>query len=736
MSSTPPDQMMAGLAGGEVDALLRGDHRQPHDLLGPHATADGIVVRTFMPEAVAAEVVVDNRRRIPMQRVADPGLFAALLPRGRAPLRYQLSFRYPDGATWDTDDPYRFDPTVGEMDRHLFNEGTHRRLWNVLGAQVRVVDGVEGTAFAVWAPNARAVSLVGDFNRWDGRRNPMRLLDTSGIFELFAPGVGAGARYKYELHTADGSLRVKTDPYARAMEEAPGTASRVVASTYAWHDDAWMDQRPGLDHARRPMTIYEVHLGSWARIPEDGDRSLTYREIAVRLVEHVARLGFTHVELMPIAEHPFTGSWGYQVTGYFAPTARYGTPDDFRFFVDCCHRAGIGVILDWVPAHFPKDDYALRRFDGTALYEHDDPRRAEHPDWGTLIFNYGRNEVRNFLIANALYWLREFHVDGLRVDAVASMLYLDYSRKAGEWVPNRQGGREDLEAVAFLQAMNDAVRQDAPGCFTVAEESTAWPNVTRSPAEGGLGFTFKWNMGWMHDTLAYFHTDPLFRRYHHDRLTFAMIYEYSEQFVMPLSHDEVVHGKGSLINKMPGDHWQQFANLRVLLAYQYTRPGKQLLFMGTELASTREWNHDTSLDWHLAADPLRAGLDRFLVRLGGLYRGEPDFWRGDPDPDAFQWIECCDRERSVMSYLRRWDGSHHVVILNLTPIPQPAYRVGVPAAATYQTVLSSDDAEFGGSHLPATAGAAAEAMPWQGQPHSVVLDLPPLAALVLAVART
>ncbi|HET9012495.1 MAG TPA: 1,4-alpha-glucan branching protein GlgB, partial [Gemmatimonadaceae bacterium] len=550
-------------------ALLRGTHAEPHQVLGPHsATVEGtlgVVIRVLQPEAADCFVVRDGVATA--MRAEGDGFFQLFLAGAPLPLRYALRFLAGDGRTWERGDPYRFESTVGEMDLYLFREGTHRRLWTMLGAHPRTVDGDEGTAFALWAPNATRVSVVGDWCNWDGRQFPMRRLGESGLWELFIPGVAANALYRFELRTTEGHLRVKTDPMALKMEQAPGTASIVVATGgYGWGDEAWMTARPARHLVSEPVHIYEVHLGSWARVPEQGDRFLSYREIAPRLAEHVTRLGFTHVELLPVMEHPFYGSWGYQVTGYFAPTSRYGSPDDFRYFVDVMHQHGIGVLLDWVPAHFPKDDYALRRFDGTALYEHEDPRLAEHPDWGTLIFNYGRKEVRNFLVANALYWLHEFHVDGLRVDAVASMLYLDYSRNAGEWVPNKYGGRENLEAIDFLREMNAVVCEDAPGCVTIAEDSTAWPGVTRPIRSGGLGFTFKWNMGWMHDTLGYFARDPIHRRHHQDELTFAMVYEHSEHFIMPLSHDEMVHLKGSLYEKMPGDPWQKLANLRALLA--------------------------------------------------------------------------------------------------------------------------------------------------------------------------
>ncbi|HEX5438825.1 MAG TPA: 1,4-alpha-glucan branching protein GlgB [Gemmatimonadaceae bacterium] len=722
----------------EVAHFLAGDLSDPHRVLGAHPAVvngvDGSIVRAFHPDAVAAVCIVASGRTFPLDGAEDgDGLFAAFLPGVTVPAHYRIRFYFPDGTSWEHGDPYRFLPTLGDVDLHLFNEGRHRRLWNVMGAHPRTIDGEEGVAFAVWAPNARRASVVGDFCNWDGRVFPMRPLGSSGIYELFVPGVEPGSLYKFELLTREGQLRTKTDPFAFAMELPPGTASRVVSlDQYHWRDSAWMTTRAQRDALREPMAVYEVHLGSWARVPEAGRRWLSYREIAPKLAEHARGLGFTHIELLPIMEHPFSGSWGYQVSGYYAPTARFGTPDDFRFFVDTCHRAGLGVILDWVPAHFPKDDFALRRYDGTALYEHQDPRLGEHPDWGTLIFNYGRAEVRNFLTANALYWLSEFHIDGLRVDAVASMLYLDYSRKAGEWLPNRYGGRENLEAIDFLRETNELVRTEHPGCIMVAEESTAWPGVTRPASEGGLGFTFKWNMGWMHDTLAYFSEDPIHRSYHQDQLTFAMLYEYTEHFINPLSHDEVVHGKRSLLDKMPGDVWQKFANLRLLLTYQYTRPGKKLLFMGTELAPWREWNHDLSLDWHLAREPERQAFGCFLRELGALYRDTPSLWRMDPDPIGFSWIDASDRASSVMSYVRSDGDSHVVVVLNMTPVPRENYRIGAPFAGTYSRRFSSDDRRYGGSEVETAERVSTEAVPMHGYPHSVSLTLPPLGALVLS----
>jgi 1,4-alpha-glucan branching enzyme len=719
-------------------ALLEGRHGEPHRVLGPHSATVGgtlgVVIRVLQPEAADCYVVRDGVAMA--MRAEGDGFFQLFLQSAPLPFRYTLRFLASDGRVWERGDPYRFAPTIGETDLYLFREGTHRRLWTMLGAHPRTLDGDEGTAFAVWAPNAERVSVVGDWCNWDGRQFPMNRLGDSGLWELFVPGVGVNALYKFELRTREGDLRVKTDPLALKMQQSPDTASIVVQSSgYRWKDDKWMTARPTRNPVNEPVHIYEVHLGSWARVPEEGNRFLSYREIAPKLAEHVKRLGFTHIELLPVMEHPFYGSWGYQVTGYYAPTSRYGSPDDFRFLVDTMHQAGVGVLLDWVPAHFPKDDYALRRFDGTPLYEHEDPRLAEHPDWGTLIFNYGRREVRNFLVANALYWLHEFHVDGLRVDAVASMLYLDYSRNAGEWVPNRYGGRENLEAIDFLREMNAIVAEDAPGCMTIAEDSTAWPGVTRPIRGGGLGFTFKWNMGWMHDTLGYFERDPIYRAHHQNDLTFAMVYEHSEHFIMPLSHDEMVHLKGSLYEKMPGDPWQKLANMRALLAYQMTRPGKSLLFMGTELAAPSEWNHDESLDWDLLRQPERAAFMAYVRRLGQVYKEHAPLWKSDGDSHGFEWIDVSDHAHSVLSYLR-WSGEEHVVvILNLTPTPHPGYRIGVPELAEYARLLSTDDPAWGGSGFGEIARLPAHDIPWHGRRYSVELDLPPLSAVVLAPAR-
>ncbi len=731
------------------DAVLRGDPQllksllefelaQPHAYLGAHPVelggVKGVVVRAFHPDAQSASLLLADKSH-PMAALGS-GLFALFVAGMRLPLRYRLTFGFADGNSFERGDPYRFLPTLGDIDLHLYNEGTHRQLWKVLGAHPRTIDGEAGVSFAVWAPNARRVSLVGDFNNWDGRLFPMRSLGSSGVWEVFVPGVQLGALYKFELKTQEGWLREKTDPMAFHMEVPPAQASRVYATSYDWEDATWMEQRKAKDWLREPVAVYELHLGSWARVPEEDNRYLTYREIAPRLIEHCKRLKYTHVELMPIAEHAYYPSWGYQVTGYYAPTSRYGSPDDFRYFVDAMHQAGIAVIIDWVPAHFPKDDFSLRRFDGTALYEHDDVRRGEHPDWGTLIFNYGRAEVRSFLVANAIYWLKEFHVDGLRVDAVASMLYLDYSRASGEWIPNPYGGRENVEAIDFLRQFNQAIAEDVPGAFTIAEESTAWGGVSRPTSWGGLGFTFKWNMGWMHDTLTFFTKDPVHRRFHVDQLTFSMMYENTEHFVNSISHDEVVHGKGSLYAKMPGDHWQKLANMRLLLAYQYTRPGKQLMFMGTELAQPGEWRVENSLDWHLAEEPQRAAFLDFITELGTQYLAHPAFWRGDPNPESFEWIDFHDRENSVFIYLRRDGDDMAVVAFNFTPVPRLAYRIGAPVPGVYDCILNTDDKAFGGSGFNDLTSLDTDPIDAHGRSQSLLLDLPPLGAVVLVPRKT
>ena len=643
--------------------------------------------------------------------------------------------------------------SAAELDLWLLGEGRHERLWTVLGAHPvdsgkqgkRGKKSERGVRFAVWAPNAQSVSVILDLDDWDEGAHPMTVAGTSGVWQAFVPGAAVGGRYKYRIVGPDGTARYKADPVGFAHEVPPGHASVIVGSSaYKWTDDDWMTRRAEGDPRRKPLAAYELHLGSWARMPAAGDapgdaapRAPGYREAAPLLVEHCRRFGFTHVELMPIMEHPFGGSWGYQVTGYFAPTQRHGSPDDLRFLIDTLHAAGLGVLLDWVPGHFPGDDFGLARFDGSALYEHEDPRQGKHPHWDTLIFNFGRHEVRNFLLANALFWLEEFHIDGLRVDAVASMLYLDYGREDAEWIPNAEGGRENTEAIDFLRELNTTVRERVPGALMIAEESTAWPGVTHAIEDGGLGFHLKWNMGWMNDTLEFFRTDPIHRGHHMGQITFPMMYEHTEAFLMPLSHDEVVHGKGPLFDKVPGDTWQKLANLRLLLAYQYTRPGKKLLFMGTEIAQDREWDHDTCLDWHLAEEPGRAAFGRFVSELGRLYRDTPVLWVGDPDPDGFRWIACDDTVNQVVAYERHGDGTHLVVALNLTPVPRTAYRIGASAApgTTYRLLLDSDATDFGGSDTSAHPMVISDDEPRHDRPSSILLDLPPLSALVYAPDR-
>jgi 1,4-alpha-glucan branching enzyme len=666
-------------------------------------------------------------------RADFPGIFEGRLPMREVP-PYMIEVSYPDGNVFTLRDPYAFLPTLGDHDLHFVGEGTHRRVWDRLGAHPLHHGGVSGTAFAVWAPNSAGVSVVADFNGWDGRLHPMRSMGASGIWELFVPDVGQGTRYKFELHPHEGAPANHADPMAFRTEVPPQTASVVHdLRHYRWGDGAWLEGRAKQDTASAPMSVYEVHLASWMRVPEEGNRALTYRELAPRLVEHVKRLGFTHVELLPVAEHPFGGSWGYQVTSYYAPSSRFGHPDDFRFLVDTLHQSGIGVIVDWVPGHFPRDAWALANFDGTALYEHADPRKGAHPDWGTLIFNFGRNEVRNFLVANALFWVDQYHVDALRVDAVASMLYLDYSRQPGEWVPNRHGGRENEEAISFLREMNDTVKATHPGVYVMAEESTAWPAVSRPTSEGGLGFSHKWNMGWMHDTLSYFEKDPIHRRYHHNQLTFGLLYAYTENFVLPLSHDEVVHGKRSLASKMPGDEWQKLANLRALYAWMWAHPGKKLLFMGGELAQWGEWNNDSSLDWHLAQYDQHRQVGDLLAKLNALYRAEGALHETDFSPQGFQWIQADAADASVYSFVRRGINAWReiLVVANLTPVVRTGWRVGVPAGGYWAEVLNTDSAEFGGSGVT-NQPIKADRKAWDNQPGSLELTLPPLSVLYLA----
>ncbi len=718
----------------DVQRLLDRDHPEPHAYLGAHPAGAGVVVRVYRPGAESVSVVRKRRKPAPLEQVHPAGVFEGVLAKARLPLAYELEVDYGHAGMFTIRDPYAFLPTVGELDLHLAGEGRHEEIYERLGAHVREVDGVAGTAFSVWAPAARSVSVVGEFNSWDGRLHPMRVLGSSGIWELFVPGVAAGARYKYEIRAQTGELRMKADPLAFESEIPPETSSVVSHSTHEWSDAEWLAARRGAEAPLDgPMSIYEVHLGSWRLNPLEDNRSLTYSELAEELAAYAKDMGFTHIELMPVMAHPFTGSWGYQVTSYYAPSPRFGTPDEFRAFVDSLHGHGIGVILDWVPAHFPRDDWALARFDGTALYEHEDPRRGSHPDWGTLIFNFGRNEVRNFLLANALFWLREYHADGIRVDAVASMLYLDYSRKADEWVPNQFGGNEDLEAVAFLKEMNEVIHGREPGVISAAEESTAWPGVSQPTYLGGLGFGLKWNMGWMHDTLSYFQQDPVYRRFHHHQLTFSLMYAFSENFVLPLSHDEVVHGKGSLIQKMPGDRWQKFANLRCLYAYMWSHPGKKLLFMGQEFAQEAEWSHERSLDWHLLEQHDHNGIQSLVRDLNRVYKAHPALWEVDFDSRGFWWIEANDAAHNVVAFARASKDAEEVLVCvaNLSPMPRESYRIGVPRSGRWVEALNTDSEFYGGANIGNWGTIEAEAIPWNDQPFSAQITLPPLAVLWL-----
>ena len=729
------------LSAPAIRALVIGEHGDPFSVLGPHAEPDGgLVVRAFVPEARTVEVVPrEGRAARAARRLHPTGLWEARFepPTGSAatPFVYRLRVTEGDGLTHDLEDPYRFPASLSGFDLHLLGEGTHYRVYDALGAHPARVEGVDGYRFAVWAPNARRVSVVGDWNGWDGRRHPMRLHPGNGVWELFIPAVGDDHRYKFEILSRSGApIAQKADPYAFAFEpDTPRTAGVTArGGGHAWGDAAWMAERARRQALDAPMSVYEVHLGSWRRIPEEGHRFLTYRELAPRLADYVLEMGFTHVELLPVMEHPFYGSWGYQTIGYYAPTRRYGEPADFMAFVDHLHQRGIGVLLDWVPAHFPKDPHGLIYFDGTHLYEHADPRLREHPDWGTRVFNFGRTEVANFLIGNALFWLDRYHVDGLRVDAVASMLYLDYSRKAGEWVPNVHGGRENLEAIAFIKRLNEVVYGHHPGVVMVAEESTSWPQVSRPVYLGGLGFGLKWNMGWMHDVLDYVRYDPVHRRFHHNQLTFGMLYAWSEHFVLPLSHDEVVHGKGSLLGKMPGDEWRRFANLRMLYGFMWAYPGRKLLFMGGEFGQSSEWNHDKSLDWHLLdAGPYHRGVQRLVADLNRLYRAEPALHQQDSEPAGFAWMDCADADQSVVAFCRfARDGGVVLCVANFTPVPRPGYRVGVPRAGYWAEALNTDSAHYAGGNLGNGPGVHAEARPWHGQSHSVTLTIPPLGVLL------
>jgi len=703
------------------------------------------------PQGSAPHVAVAGAQGLaPLHEVHPEGFFEAVFPGETEVFPYRLRAEDDRGRSWEFEDPYRFPPVLSDFDLHLLGEGTHYRNWEKLGAHVREIAGVQGVVFAVWAPNARRVSVVGDFNNWDGRRHPMRARGGSGIWELFIPGLAEGDIYKYEIKArGSGAILLKADPYAFYSEIRPKTASIVQNITrYEWHDQEWMSERPRRQSLSAPLSIYEVHLGSWRHAAEAARTDpgvganhesphLTYRELAEQLGDYAARMGYTHVELMPVMEHPLDESWGYQVTGYFAPTSRFGKPEDFKYFVDRLHQKGLGVIVDWVPAHFPTDAHGLAEFDGTHLYDHADPRRGEHKDWGTRIFNYGRTEVRSFLWNSGLFWLEEYHVDGLRVDAVASMLYLDYSRQPGEWIPNLYGGNEDLDAISFLKRFNELVHERYPGVVTIAEESTAWTGVSRPTYVGGLGFSFKWNMGWMHDTLLYFSKDAIHRKYHHNNLTFSLLYAFTENFVLVLSHDEVVHGKRALLAKMPGDTWQQFANLRALYAFQTTHPGKKLLFMGGEFGQWIEWNPKRSLDWNLLDYEPHRQLQRLVADLNRLVRAEPALFEVDFDWTGFEWVDFHDADHSIIAYLRRARdrADYLVIVANFTPEPRLGYRVGVPETGWYAEVLNTDGADYGGSGIVNAPARQAVAEPWQNQPCSVALDLPPLALVVLKPRR-
>ncbi len=710
----------------DFDAIAGGYHRDPFSVLGLHEVKQGWEVRAYLPQADSVEFLAEGLTTVAMEKRHPAGVWVAAF--AKRPPRYCFRLRIGDSLRVEHD-PYSFPPILTSFQLHLHGEGTHYEGYSTFGAHLVECEGVAGVRFAVWAPNALVVSVVGDFNGWDTRRHPMRLRD-GGTWELFLPDLGEGTVYKYYVQSqVDGYAEMKADPYAFASEDPPRTGSVVTRlDRHQWQDAAWLERRASTDWLHQPVSVYEVHLGSWLRA--EANRMLTYRELAAKLVPYVKEMGFTHIELLPILEHPYTPSWGYQVTGYFAPTSRHGSPDDFKFFIDACHAAGIAVLLDWVPAHFPKDVHGLGYFDGTALYEHQDPRQGEHRDWGTKIFNFGRNEVRSFLISSAVFWLKEYHLDGLRVDAVASMLYLDYSRNEGEWVPNQFGGRENLDAIEFLKRFNEQVHM-VPGAISVAEESTSFPAVSRPVYTGGLGFTFKWNMGWMHDMLNYFEKEPVYRKYHQNNLTFSLMYAFTENFMLPISHDEVVHGKGSLLGKMSGDEWQRFANARAFLAYMWAHPGKKLLFMGCEIAAGYEWNHDVSLSWDLLQFPFHSRFQVFVKELNRLYREQPALWEVDDRYEGFDWIDFHDVENSIIAFLRWSKGRREfiVVICNFTPVPRPQYRIGVPAAGLYDEILNTDAEAFGGSNMGNGGAALAALSPSHGHPASLCVTLPPLAVV-------
>ncbi len=728
---------IAGVPRDEVRRFVTGLHSDPFRVLGPHKVGDDVEIRVFCPDARAIEIVLDREPDKPIlaERIDEEGFFCATVPGAEREIPYSLRIRKRDGSEELMRDPYQFGPILGDIDLHLFSEGQHWKIYEKFGAHLRTIGDASGVYFAVWAPNAQRVSVVGDFNNWDGRVSPMRKLLSAGVWELFLPNLKQGAHYKFEIRTQTGAVLLKSDPFAFFSQHGKSTASLVYdLERYTWSDAEWMEARQKKNWPQSPISTYEVHLGSWRR--KEDNQQLTYLELADTLLPYVLEMGYTHIELLPVAEHPFEGSWGYQVTNYYAPTSRFGPPDDFRHFIDKCHQAGIGVIMDWVPAHFPKDAHALAEFDGTHLFEHMDPRQGEHQDWGTLIFNYGRNEVRNFLICNALFWLDKYNIYGLRVDAVASMLYLDYSRKPGQWVPNIHGGRENLDAIYFLKRFNEVCYESFPGIITIAEESTAWPGVTRPTYLGGLGFGFKWNMGWMHDFLHYMSIDPVYRRYHHGNITFSLLYAFHENFILVLSHDEIVYGKRSLLSKMPGDEWQKFANLRMFLAWMYGHPGKKLVFMGGEFGQSNEWNHDTQLDWELLELPRNDGLRRLVQHLNYTYKQEPAFWQLDNTYDGFDWIDFHDADNSVVSFVRKSrDGDIVVFIVNATPVVRYNYRLGVPEPGFYRELINSDAETYGGSNVGNLGGVQSEASEWMGRGHSILIHLPPLATVALKLEK-
>ncbi len=725
--------MKSTISHEELQAFLEARHADPFHTLGMRRTGDRLAVRAFRPDLAAIKVLDKSSpsRAFDLRRIHEAGFFEVVLPKGLHEFPYLFRLRNHEGLEWEEHDPYSFGRILGDTDVYLYAEGNHWEIYEKLGAHLATVDGVRGTIFCVWAPNAQRVSVVGDFNRWDGRVHVMRRLLGSGIWEIFIPGIAEGTHYKFEIKGYHGDVFLKTDPYAYFAQHGIETASLVYdLDRFQWSDEAWMQARRQREWHRSPLSIYEVHLGSWQRKVEENNRPFSYLELSHTLIPYALEMGFTHLELMPVAEHPFDGSWGYQVTGYYAPTSRFGNPDEFRHFIDNCHKAGLGVILDWVPAHFPKDAHGLALFDGTHLYEHADPRQGEHRDWGTYIFNYGRNEVRNFLIANALFWFEKYHIDGLRVDAVASMLYLDYSRQPGDWIPNAYGGRENLDAIHFLKRFNEVSYERHPGIITIAEESTAWPGVSRPTYLGGLGFGFKWNMGWMHDFLDYMALDPIYRRYHQGSITFSLLYAFHEHFILVLSHDEVVHGKGSMLGKMPGDLWQKFANLRMFYGLMWAHPGKKLLFQGSEFGQWDEWRHNQSLDWHLTQFPFHAGLRRLVQHLNHLYKTHPAFYELDDSHEGFEWIDFHDSDNCVVAFMRKDSkGGTIVFAVNATPVPRSGYRLGVPRAGFYREILNTDAEVYGGGNIGNLGGVPSQDLPWQGRDHSIQIELPPLATV-------